>query len=203
MNPQKFLYIQILLEGLLPVLGYLYWDWDASFILLFFFIDWILFWSLSYLKARKSSQHQSNTKQEKQKNTKQLIIGLSGIIITSTLVFFLMYQIHPEFSWKERIWAFLSYSDMGIPQGVVLIPLLVLNGVLDYKQKFIAPQLYTKIPSVRFSTEISKQGIITSVLFALLLIVSIYVQIPDAVLLFGTIGGVISYRLLNRKPLGF
>lgn len=203
MNPQKFLVVQILLEGLLPILGYFYWGWDASFIFLFYLIDWILFWLLSSFKAHKCIHVQQAPSSDLKRNKKQLFVGFLGIVTTSTLIFFLMYHVHPTFSWSERVWAFLSYSDMGIPQGIILIPLLALNGVMDYKQKFIVHQLYQKVPGHLFTKEVYKQGIIASLIFGLLLISSIFINLSDTVILFGTVIGVISYRLMYKKPFGF
>ncbi|MNY36324.1 hypothetical protein D3C86_1708050 [compost metagenome] len=106
---------------------------------------------------------------------------------------------HTTFSWTERIIAFLSYSDMGIQQGFILIPLMTLSGYLVYKQQFLQPQLFRKFPLNYFTRESVKQGFILSLVFGLVLLVSFFVQIPDEVLLFGTVGGVIAYRLITRN----
>jgi hypothetical protein len=198
MTPKRALLFQTLVEGLIPVLGYFYWNWDASFILLFFLIDWCLFWTLSLLKARKRIQFSGNTS-EKHLATKHLAIGFLCILSTSLAVFFILPNVHPHFEWTERIWAFLSYSDMGIQQGIILIPLMVLSGYLAYRQQFLLPQLYRKYPVHYFTRESAKQGIILSLVFGLVLLVSGFVVFLDEVLLFGTVAGVILYRLINRN----
>jgi hypothetical protein len=200
MTPQKALLFQTILEALIPILGYFYWEWDASFILLFYFIDWILFWTLSLLKARKRIQF-SELESEKQLASKHLAIALLCILSTSLAVFYLLPNLHPTFSWKERIWAFLTYSDMGIQQGYILIPLMMLSGYLTYKQQFLLPQLYRKFSMSYFTQESIKQGLILSLVFGIVLVISSFQPFPDEVLLFGTVGGVIAYRLFSRTAL--
>ncbi|WP_300663538.1 hypothetical protein [Fluviicola sp.] len=202
MTPQKAIIFQTCVEALLPVLGYFYWSWDASFILMFYLIDWLLFWVLTLFKARKRLDFSGN-ETEKQVAAKHLAIAFLCILSTSLAVFFTLPNIHAGFSWAERIWAFLSYSDMGIQQGFVLIPLMVLSGYLTYKQQFLLPQLFRKYPVSQFTQESVKQGIILSLVFGITLLISRFVQIPDEVILFGTVLGVVIYRLITRGNLLF
>lgn len=198
MTPKRALIFQTLIEALIPVLGYFYWKWDASFILLFYLIDWLLFWTLTLLKAKKRIEFSGNAT-EKQVAIRHLSGGFLCILSTSAAVFYTLPQIHTKFSWSERIWAFLTYSDMGIQQGLILIPLLVLNGYLVFKQQFLLPQLFRKFPVAYFTRESIKQGIILTACFGLVLLVSQFLKFPDEILLFGTVGGVIVYRLITRS----
>lgn len=200
MTPKRALLFQTLVEGLIPVLGYFYWNWDASFILLFFLIDWCLFWSLSLAKAKKRIQF-SGSIAEKHLAVKHLTIAFLCILSTSLAVFYLLPNIHTHFAWKERIWAFLTYSDMGIQQGIILIPLMILSGYLAYKQQFLLPQLYRKYPVNFFTRESVKQGILLSLIYGIVLLISYFMKFPDEVLLFGTVAGVITYRLIKRNSL--
>ncbi|MNU70568.1 hypothetical protein D3C71_599780 [compost metagenome] len=197
MTPKKALLFQTGIEALLPILGYFYWKWDASFILMFYLIDWILFWVLTLFKARKRIDFSGN-ETEKQVASKHLAIAFLCILSTSLAVFFTLPNMHEGFSWTERIWAFLSYSDMGIQQGFVLIPLMVLSGYLTYKQQFLLPQLFRKYPVSQFTQESVKQGMILVFAFGMSLLISHFVQIPDEALLFGTVLGVVIYRLITR-----
>lgn len=200
MTPQKAIIFQTCIEALLPILGYFYWSWDASFILMFFLIDWLLYWVLTLFKARKRIDFSGN-ETEKQIATRHLAIAFLCILSTSLAVFFTLPNMHPDFSWTERIWAFLSYSDMGIQQGFILIPLMTLSGYLTYKQQFLLPQLFRKYPVSQFTRESVKQGIILSLAFGITLLISRFIHIPDEVLLFGTVLGVVIYRLLTRGRL--
>lgn len=200
MTPNRAVLFQTLIEALLPILGYFYWKWDASFILLFYLIDWILFWVLTVLKARKRIQFSENIA-EKQIAVKHLSIAFLCILSTSLAVFHILPAIHAHFSWTERIWAFLSYSDMGIQQGFILIPLMILSGYLTYKQQFLIPQLFRKYPVNFFTRESVKQGLILSLVSGIVLLVAYFIQFPDEVLLFGTVTGVVAYRLISRRNL--
>lgn len=202
MTPRNAIIFQTCIEALLPILGYFYWSWDASFILMFYLIDWLLFWVLTLFKARKRIDFSGN-ETEKHLATKHLAIAFCCILSTSLAVFFTLPNIHTGFSWTERIWAFLTYSDMGIQQGFILIPLMVLSGYLTYKQQFLLPQLFRKYPVNQFTQEGVKQGIILSFAFGITLAVSYFIQIPDQVILFGTVLGVVTYRLITRGNLLF
>ncbi|MDR0802634.1 hypothetical protein [Fluviicola sp.] len=198
MTPKRAIFLQTGIEALIPVLGYFYWKWDASFILLFYFIDWILFWVLSLLKARKRIGF-SGSETEKKLAIRHLGIAFLCILSTSLAVFFTLPNIHSEFSWTERIYAFLTYSDIGIQQGFILIPLMVFSGYLTYKQQFLLPQLFRKYPVSWFTRESVKQGIILSLIFGIVLAVSVRVRFTDEILLFGTVLGVVVYRLVSRN----
>lgn len=202
MTPKKAILFQTCIEALLPILGYFYWNWDASFILMFYLIDWMLFWALTLFKARKRIDFSGN-ETEKQVAVKHLALAFLCILSTSLAVFFTLPNIHEGFSWTERIWAFLSYSDMGIQQGFILIPLMVLSGYLTYKQQFLLPQLFRKYPVSQFTREGVKQGIILSLAFGIVLALSYFMRIPDEVILFGTVLGVVIYRLITRSSLLF
>lgn len=198
MTPKRAILIQTLIEALIPVLGYFYWKWDASFILMFYLIDWVLFWVLSLLKARKRIDF-SGDAAEKQLAIRQLALAFLCILSTSLAVFYTLPNLHTDFSWKERIFAFLTYSDMGIQQGFILIPLMVFSGYLTYKQQFLLPQLFRKYPVNWFTRESVRQGILLSFVFGIVLTVSFVVRFPDEVLLFGTVLGVVVYRLFSRS----
>lgn len=202
MTAKKILIAQILIEGLIPILGYFYWNWDASFIFLFYLIDWVLHWTLSAVKVKKCISIQVLKKEDTNKTYFQLYFGIAGILINIALVYLLMFNIHDQFSWLERIWSFLSYSDMGIPQGLILPPLLIFSGIMEYKQKFLRIELYKKIPAFAFTSKTKQQAMITVPIFSSVLMLSFFVKIPDAVLLFGTITGVLGYRLYSRNELG-
>ncbi|MNE17524.1 hypothetical protein D3C80_1105090 [compost metagenome] len=169
---------------------------------MFYLIDWMLFWALTLFKARKRIDFSGN-EAEKQVAVKHLALAFLCILSTSLAVFFTLPNMHEGFSWTERIWAFLSYSDMGIQQGFVLIPLMVLSGYLTYKQQFLLPQLFRKYPVSQFTREGVKQGIILSLAFGIVLALSYFIRIPDEVILFGTVLGVVIYRLITRSSLLF
>lgn len=160
-------------------------------------------WVLSVVKSRKCMQIQQLDSATIRQTKNNLGIGLSGIFITSTFVYFTLHQVHQSFSWNKRIGDFLSYTDMGgIPQGFILIPLLVAVGLMDYKQKFVKFELFKKIPAFVFTQNTRKQAIYASISFGLVLILSSIYSISDELLLFGTVIGVLTFRMLHRNELG-
>ncbi len=109
MTPKNALIVQTLLEALLPVAGYLFWNWDTSFILQFFLLDWLLFYGLTLAKGAKRSAYHSS-ENEKRVFIKNAVLGALLLLATIFLVWTLLPRLQQPFLWTERIWAFLSYQ---------------------------------------------------------------------------------------------
>jgi hypothetical protein len=198
MTQRRALIIQTILEAAIPLLGYFYWNWDTSFILMFFFLDWLLYLSIVGVKANKRFQYSTDL-QEKKQAFQDIISGLLLLIATSTLVYFLLPKLENAFSWKERIWAFLTYKDMGVQQGLILIPLIVLNGVLVYKQQFIAPRLYERLTMKQITLGVKRQGILLLGAAGCFLGFRFFTPYPSEIILFSTIAGTMLYRFFARN----
>jgi hypothetical protein len=109
-----------------------------------------------------------------------------------------MQLLQPTFNFSDRIVAFLRYNDMGIEQGYILLPLLLLNGISVYKQQFIRPELYKYLTMGQLINESSKQGLLLLACAGLFLGVVLFVQLPEEILLFSTIIGTTGYRIVER-----
>lgn len=188
---------QTVLEAALPLAGYFYWHWDTSFILLFYLLDWILFLAINSVKAKKRFAF-SQLATEKKQAIRTLLLGTTFLIITCFVVLLTMQLLQPTFDFSERVIAFLSYNDMGIEQGYVLLPLLLLNGISVYKQQFIRPELYKYLTMGQLINESSKQGLLLLACAGLFLGVALFVQLPEEILLFSTIIGTTGYRIVER-----
>lgn len=188
---------QTVLEAALPLAGYFYWHWDTSFILLFYLLDWILFLAINSVKAKKRFAF-SQLATEKKQAIRTLLLGTTFLIITCFVVLLTMQLLQPTFDFSERVIAFLSYNDMGIEQGYVLLPLLLLNGISVYKQQFIRPELYKYLTMGQLINESSKQGLLLLACAGLFLGVALFVQLPEEILLFSTIIGTTVYRIVER-----
>ncbi|HRP52964.1 MAG TPA: hypothetical protein PLI97_05595 [Fluviicola sp.] len=195
MSHKKLVLFQIIIETLIPLLGFFYWNWNASFILLFYLVDWLLFAVLTQLKVRKCQFYFQQSSQEKNQLLTKRILGFLGIPLTVILVFFTLKNIHPNYDWLEQTWNFLTFEDMGLPNAALLLPLLVLNGVLDFKQKFIKYELFKRIPPLFFVRYFYLESLIAFAVFAVVYVVSFFYQIQDEVLLFGTVIGIFSFRI--------
>lgn len=200
MTPQRALLIQSLLEALIPVYGYFYWNWDVSFILLFYCLDWLLFLGIAIAKARKRLQFAPFANEII--ICKQLFIhGIVTLLLTLIITWFLIPMLVVPFSWTERIYSFLTYEEMGVPQGIILIPLVVLNGILLYKQQFIRSKRYENTPVGTLIGEVKIQGwIITGCAF-LALIIALVTPFPPQIVIGTTIIGCFIYRVYSRNNL--
>lgn len=188
---------QTILEAALPLAGYFYWHWDTSFILLFYLLDWILFLAINSVKAKKRFAF-SQLASERKQAIRTLLLGTAFLIITCFVVLLTMQLLQPTFNFSERVVAFLRYNDMGIEQGYVLLPLLLLNGISVYKQQFIRPELYKYLTMGQLINESSKQGLLLLACAGLFFGVSLFMQLPEEILLFSTIIGTTGYRIVER-----
>ncbi len=111
----------------LPLMGFFLWNWGLYFILIYFMLDQLsrtvfLPWRLKLTNLNAF---------EKRK-----------IIIRSFLLFFVeVFLVHifiktllPSIQFQKEISSFFHYSDMGIEQGYILLPLLVVGEWLRLKQ---------------------------------------------------------------------
>ena len=188
---------QTVLDAALPLAGYFYWHWDTSFILLFYLLDWILFLAINSVKAKKRFAF-SQLASERKQAIRTLLLGTAFLIITCFVVLLTMQLLQPTFNFSERVVAFLRYNDMGIEQGYVLLPLLLLNGISVYKQQFIRPELYKYLTMGQLINESSKQGLLLLACAGLFFGVSLFMQLPEEILLFSTIIGTTGYRIVER-----
>lgn len=128
----------------LPLAGFLFWDWGFYFIALFFLFD-ISFRSIFLNKRVKllPSMEIENR------------FVLKGVLLTVFEIFALHILVIlsiPSIDFVSEFWSFLTYKEIGVAQGVVLLPLLILNEFMRIRneQKMKVPQ------NVRF--EIMRSG---------------------------------------------
>lgn len=140
---KKQLYLQILSNLIIPVLGFFWWNWNIYFIILFFVLDIISSEFVHYLKVRKIKMHQKQVNQLiKVPTSTYAIISALFLILTILIINFGMLLYQPTIDLKQEVWAFLSYTELGVPQGVVLIPLILVMAYMQFKTEFVLPKLY-------------------------------------------------------------
>ena len=195
MNQQRIFLLQTLLEAAIPVIGYFEWGWDLSFILLFYLLDALLAFGIFLAKGSKRL-HYSGNAAERTLFTKHSLWGfllftaaIAGIAVSVTFL-------HPELDWWQRIIHFLTYEELGVQQGYVLIPLIVLNGVILYRQQFLTPARYRTLEMQAITKPLILQGLVLTATAGLLLGISALVRFPEEVVIAGFIIGTSAYRFL-------
>lgn len=111
----------------IPLVGFLFWDWGFYFIALFFLFD-LLFRTL-FLKKRVSSLPDFSLR------NKFLFKGFLYPFIEFVLIHCIVVVSFSSLSIGDAFIDFLTYEDLGIQQGVVLIPLLLLNEIMKIRNE--------------------------------------------------------------------
>jgi hypothetical protein len=103
---------EILGDFLLPLLGFLFWNWDLYFILLFIIFDLSIRLIFAFVRPE----------------TRKLQLLLRPVLFYITfLVISHFYIVLSEPTWRftTAFSAFFWYEDFFIPQGLILLPLLI------------------------------------------------------------------------------
>ena len=114
-------------DAALPLLGFLFWDWGFYFIVLYFLFD--IFIRSLYLIKRVKLLPAIDL------NYRFSLLGIFLTIIEICLLHLLVYfSLSPLYLFQE-LWLFLSYEELGIAQGIVLLPLLFLNEIIKIRNE--------------------------------------------------------------------
>ena len=193
MTPQRVFLIQALLEALIPTIGYFYWNWDLSFILLFYLLDYLLAFGILIAKGRKRSRYVNQPAESKllvQHSMLGFVLMAASCVGTAIGVQLL----YPDMHWQDRIVAFLTYEDMGIQQGYVLVPLIVLNGMLVYRQQFLMPARYRTLTMRAITRPFVTEGLVLLGCAGLFIGTASLVKFPEEVVIALLIAGTTVYR---------
>lgn len=111
----------------LPLIGFLFWDWGFYFISLFFLFD-LIFRTLFIKRRLKPIDELKN------RNTiifKAFLFTFLEVILIHCIVV----GVFPHTNIGDSFIYFLTYEEMGIAQGVVLLPLLLLNEAMKIRNE--------------------------------------------------------------------
>lgn len=133
--------IQLISEALIPLLGFFFWDWGLYFILLFYIIDIFANEFVIHLKSKKTTDFQL---EESNRVTwiKNSVFSAALIITIILLIHVVMRCLEPGIDFKQEALYFWNYTELGIKQGYVLIPILFFVGYQQYKMQFLASAKY-------------------------------------------------------------
>ncbi len=189
-NPK---YIQLLSEALIPLLGFFLWDWSLYFILLFYFIDMIGAELVMHLKSKRICNYNSN--EQKTSWFGYGVLSVVALTFTILCIHFSMMFIVEGIAFKNEIIDFWNYEELGIKQGYVLVPLVLFVSFQQYKMEFVMPARY-RIQSLKLIWSAHIQALLVVLGFSgLCLGVSLFILIPEVVVVLGIIVFTVLYKL--------
>jgi hypothetical protein len=107
---------EILGDCVLPLLGFLWWGWDLYFILLYLLFDYSI--RLGFLMVNPSTRKLHVL-------LRPLLFFLSFVILSH----FYITLTEPTWRFIKDFAAFFWYEELWIPQGFILIPLLIYTEI--------------------------------------------------------------------------
>ncbi len=134
MNPIRLRLIQVVFEAAIPIIGYFYWNWTFYYILLFYLLDLLASTGFIFVKAKKIKENNPNSE-----SAKLLHLVASPILFLAGLVLAIgtIQNSHADFSFYKETIKFILLKDMGIAQGIFLIPLVIYAAYMNYKTQFL------------------------------------------------------------------
>lgn len=135
------LYIQLIGNLIIPILGFWLWNWSLYFILLFYILDLFASEMVVYLKINKIKKV---GRVDELKSPTLTFALISFLFLTVCIILFHIgiLVLHPDINFKNEVWSFLTYKELGIQQWVLLFPLVVLMAISSFKMEFVVPKLF-------------------------------------------------------------
>jgi len=196
MNKKTLLFIQILGELAIPLLGFFFWNWSLYFILLFYMIE-NLFATYFQLETFRRFKFLVE-KKESAINYKKLSVFVSFWLMEVVLIHLFLFLTTPAIQFGKEVIDFFMYEDMGIPQGFLLVPLLYFASRMKMKQDIHS--LTIKIKSMdevkNFSPKFNYYWVSIGFWVSLILI-SFFISLPELVAI-SLLLALFIYRSLNR-----
>lgn len=193
MTREQLRLIQALLEGVIPLLGFFLWNWTLHFVLLFYILDLLADHVFLHLGSRRIVAEQ------KVKSSHALIQGLLSALflcIALLLIHLALIHVFPELKLWDSMIEFWTYKEMGLEQGYLLLPLLVLAAQQQYKMEFLMPARYRHI-SLKSHWQRPRRSYVIIVAFSGLAVgLTIFVELPAVVYLLAIVLVSTIYRLL-------
>jgi hypothetical protein len=194
MNPKRAQIIQIAGEALIPLLGYLFWNWNFYFIALFYLLDLAANTAFLYLKLTKfrTAAH----KQHVIAHSLLYMAGIAGIVILGIL---LSGQIIHPFDLKQQSIDFIMLEDLGLPQGFFLVPLVVYAAWMQYKLEFLLQKKHERGTAGALLKKHSLGMLVSLVLLAAGYGLSLLVKIPEIAAVLSLILLTTAYSFFVKK----
>ena len=162
----------ILGDAVLPLVGFLFWDWGFYFIILFFLFDLVI--RTLFLNKRIGLLPSIIL-------PKAFLLKGIGLVVLEVVILHLLVYLSLNFiSFPTEIWGFLSYEELGFAQGIILLPLLFLNEIIRIRNE---KKLGTS-QNVRFEIlwNYQRSGLFRILFWSFLLILTFLFSISDTTL---------------------
>ena len=142
MKGLKHIYIQLLGDAIIPLAGALFFDWSLYFILLFYCLDLLALEVILHLKSKKTVEFRGIKSKEWMKAG-----FLSGLLLLLALVLIhiAVFFISPNINFGQQLYDFIMYEEMGIPQGIILVPLIAFSAFQLHRMTFLMPARFRTI----------------------------------------------------------
>jgi hypothetical protein len=190
--------IQAIGEVIIPLLGYFVFDWDLFFIGIYFVLDLLVTEVFLQLKYAKVIQHQRIQLKGRKWWLQGSTMLLAAVIVALFIVFSLVY--YPTMDLTAALIDFLAYEEAGIPipQGYILLPLVVLGNFQQYKLLFLKTQRY-RVANVQLMAKLRQRALLLIVAFLCFFIaLSGWFTLPELLVLLVFVGGKFWIDLYER-----
>jgi len=164
---------------LLPLMGFLFWDWGFYFILLFFLLDQLARVVFLPLRLKKLQVKPSTANQF-------FLRSLVWFIVELVIVHCCVYLQQPAIDFQQEIIAFWTYEEIGFQQGWLLLPLLVLNEWMRINQEEKQGLPHTYRVAVLQKQQVN--AYLRMGFFAVANGLLVFVKLPEAALTVGFLG---------------
>lgn len=188
-------YIQLIGNLAIPLLGYFWWNWSLYFILLFYTLDLLAGLIVVFLKARKIKQVTQNTQIPTSTFASVAIMFFALIVALFHIGSALL---HPSIDFQKEIITFLTYTEMGIQQWIVLVPMVGLMAYSSYKMEFILPQLFLQQDEKTVWKNYLKEQFLMVAFSAILMLISVAYHFSDLVVLLIILAVTTIYNFLQK-----
>ena len=163
----------------LPLFGYFFWNWNFYFILLFFMLDQI---SRVIFLPQRLRLTEISKKDKNKIFLRQLVLLVIELLVIHSAIF--LHQNDINFG-KEFV-SFLSYKDMGIAQGIILVPLIIASEWMRIKNELKMGIVGEKLLAIM---NLNKRNSFLRIgFFALLVGVQSFFPMPEVALVFSFLG---------------
>lgn len=193
----KPVYIKVVGDALLPLLGYFLWDWNVYFILVFYMLDILIGEVLIHLKTKKIKSY--SEKIVVTNWIKQGVFSMLLVLVALLGMHLAMRIVTPSINFLQELYLFMSYEEMGIAQGYVLLPLIIFMGYSQYKNEFIVPKQFR---TLSFSV-LWKKHIMTRIFIILLLVllsgIAYFIQPAGWIYVIAIVITTSIYQLISAK----